>query len=276
MKINSLAEAHLVILQMLREVHRIASKHDVPYFLAYGTALGAVRNGEFIPWDDDADIHVPWGDVERLCAALREELPEPFEVFDLTTPGYDHLIPRVGAKGVDQNVVHVDVNPLIGSPRSAVAKRVVTALVSVLTRGYMLKRSDAGYRYPHSWKKRWSARLVKTALVPVPAALFRRIYLWLGEVLPYPNGEGCYSIGGLLGDRDHLPSRFFTGTTQGTLAGHTFNLPSGYEEYLAHNYGDDYLTPIPQQEQAKLLDFFERVELPKILRQQNGAITQPR
>ena len=66
------------------------------------------------------DVEIAIAHYRRILAEhpVRELVTstEPFEVFDLTTPGYDHLIPRVGAKGVDQNVVHVDVNPPIGSP----------------------------------------------------------------------------------------------------------------------------------------------------------------
>ena len=36
----------------------ISEWHGIPYFLVYGSLIGAVRNADFIPWDHDMDILV--------------------------------------------------------------------------------------------------------------------------------------------------------------------------------------------------------------------------
>lgn len=66
------------LMPALKEVNRICKKYKIPYFLAAGSALGAVRHKGFIPWDYDVDIGLLRKDYERLKKVLKKELKEPF------------------------------------------------------------------------------------------------------------------------------------------------------------------------------------------------------
>lgn len=50
----------------LKFVHDTFCKHNIKYFIAGGTLLGAVRHQGIIPWDDDGDICVFLEDVDKI------------------------------------------------------------------------------------------------------------------------------------------------------------------------------------------------------------------
>lgn len=54
------------ILNILDVFVEFCNKHHLKYFLGYGTELGAVRHGGFIPWDDDLDVTMPRDDYNKL------------------------------------------------------------------------------------------------------------------------------------------------------------------------------------------------------------------
>lgn len=80
-----LRKAQLRMLDILVEVDKICRKHNIPYWLEYGTLLGAVRHGGFIPWDDDLDIAMMKEDYDRFLSIAPQELPDQFVIQNLST-----------------------------------------------------------------------------------------------------------------------------------------------------------------------------------------------
>lgn len=53
-------------LEIVNEVQRICEKHNIQWYLAYGSVLGAARHKGFIPWDDDVDLCFVGNNYEKL------------------------------------------------------------------------------------------------------------------------------------------------------------------------------------------------------------------
>ena len=70
-KITDLKELKKIELDILLYIDRICREHNLLYYMAYGTLLGAVRHKGFIPWDDDIDIVMPRPDYEKLIKIMR-------------------------------------------------------------------------------------------------------------------------------------------------------------------------------------------------------------
>ena len=65
-------------LDVLSEIDRICQKHGITYFADWGTILGAVRHGGFVPWDDDLDICMLRADYNRFREVADTELPPSY------------------------------------------------------------------------------------------------------------------------------------------------------------------------------------------------------
>lgn len=54
------------ILNIAKDIHEFCQKYGIDYCLAGGSALGAVRHGGFIPWDDDLDLFMTPENYEKF------------------------------------------------------------------------------------------------------------------------------------------------------------------------------------------------------------------
>lgn len=88
---SKLRDMQLKILEIMDVVDDICRRNNIPYWLASGTLIGAVRHDGFIPWDDDLDIEILHSDKKRFIEACQRELPERFKLQCHATDDRYHL-----------------------------------------------------------------------------------------------------------------------------------------------------------------------------------------
>lgn len=83
------------LFKLLCEFDEICKEHDIQYILAGGCALGAVRNGGFLPWDDDVDLLIKRSEYEKLDKVLSREIrPDRVWLTEDNSPGYNNPVAR--------------------------------------------------------------------------------------------------------------------------------------------------------------------------------------
>lgn len=99
-------------LQMLEELSEILDRNHIPFFLAYGTALGCIRHKGFIPWDDDVDIFVKGNDYPRIKEIFKTQNTGNLQLHDYdTVRNYPYCFPKIVAGDtllIEKALTHID------------------------------------------------------------------------------------------------------------------------------------------------------------------------
>lgn len=73
---GTLKDMQDLCLELLKFIDNVCTRHNIQYWLEFGTLLGAVRHEGFIPWDDDVDISIMRNDFDRFLDVFKKEIKE--------------------------------------------------------------------------------------------------------------------------------------------------------------------------------------------------------
>jgi lipopolysaccharide cholinephosphotransferase len=77
-----------VLLSIADDIIEVCEQEGIVYQLSGGSALGAVRHGGFIPWDDDMDINILGSQREQFIRAFTEIYSDRYWIHTYNTPEY--------------------------------------------------------------------------------------------------------------------------------------------------------------------------------------------
>lgn len=264
----TLDELKKIEFDILKHFDVFCKEHNIRYYLAYGTLLGAIRYKKFIPWDDDVDVLVPREDYERLLKiyednaqyklfafekdgkfhypfaklcdlSTRKVLPEfrssdaipgvEIDIFPLDCWHTDYDKAQKEARRISRDMLFLQASQYRESPTKKGMKALLWHLISV----YAKIRTD----------KYFNKKIVKKSKA---------------NKQDHPAFVGSKSWC-IYGERGIIPAEAFADVTYVEFEGEMFPAPKGYDTYLTCLYGD-YL-PEPPKEKQKTNHSFKAYKL---------------
>ena len=249
-------------LEILQEIDKICTRHNIEYFADWGTLLGAVRHQGYIPWDDDLDIAMKRGDYTRFLKAASKELPE----------GYGILSGETDAswKGTFARVSNGDVIPLTGERLEQFHGFPYTAGIDIFPQDYipndkeeeeaLLMLFRAAYTLAFDWDK---GKLTEEEKIESLKVLEECCNVKFTEDKPYKQQLWILTdrIASMYGDTEEearditlmykladeeefrMPVSCFRKAVRVPFENTTIPVPIDYEQVLTIYYGEDYMTP---------------------------------
>lgn len=99
---QTLKKLQSIEIDILKEFDEICTKNDIDYFLVGGSAIGVVRHGGFIPWDDDIDVGMSRDGYDKMLKIFESEYSDKYSIMN---NDHNHKFPlmntRLGLKGTE-------------------------------------------------------------------------------------------------------------------------------------------------------------------------------
>lgn len=252
-------------LEIMDEIDRVCRENGIKYVLGYGSCLGAVRHGGFIPWDDDLDVVMLREEYEKFVSAFEES--KTVDRFSLVSYR-DGTAPCAYSKVIDATTcveeyyldggyrsgVWVDLFPFDEVPSSG--GRFLAFRCRLYGNLRYLAATDA------SNGSNSLIRLAKRVICPFlkkmgPYGFAHK----LDECASGASGSKSGKVADYIADANFkkVYREELLEPIEGEFEGHNFFIPRGYEEVLTIMYGD-WKTPLPEVKRESHIRYAYRLQ----------------
>lgn len=253
---QSVRDVQEKILEVMKYIDEVCRRHNIVYFIMGGTALGAIRHGGFIPWDDDLDIFMTPAEYYKFRDAVHKESNEMFFLQEWNTvPGkLEHAKLRMnGTTLIEENFkdrkdlhqgIYVDIMMLHKVPESNFMQKLVYYESKFVTLYALSQRN---------WKPKSIGQAMALNLLNVlPCQLIARMcYNRIYKYEDMKDGfKWCYWI---------TPAKFHSGLFDKSFFEEPVDVPfegmvlygsKHIKGYLEYRYGDYMKLPPKEQQEA--------------------------
>lgn len=253
---RNVKEVQEKILEVMKYIDKLCRANKITYFIMGGTALGAVRHGGFVPWDDDLDIFMTPDQYARFKEIFAAEQPEQFVLQEWrTTPNYlEYAKVRMnGTTFIEESFkdrrdmhhgIYVDIMILHKVPENAFIQKLVYYESKFVTLYALSQRN---------WKPKTKGQsIVLKSLKLMPCKLmaktaYSQIYRYDSMTSGY---KYCYWI---------TPAKFKSGLFDASFFAEPVDIPfedtlllgsRKIKEYLEYRYGEYMKLPSKEAQKA--------------------------
>lgn len=254
------------ILEIMKYIDKLCRENGIVYYIMGGTALGAVRHGGFIPWDDDLDIFMTPDQYQKFKSVFEKQTSDTFILQEWrTTPNYlEYAKIRMNGTTFIEEVfkdrkdmhqgIYVDIMILHKVPDNKLIQKIVYYESKFVTLYALSQRN---------WKPKSKGQtIVLTSLKLLPCKLlakmcYKKIYRY--DVLK-DHFKYCYWI---------TPAKFKSGLFDKSFFEIPVDIPfedtkllgsEKIREYLSYRYGDYMKLPSQEQQKAAVHAFLYDTE----------------
>ena len=245
------------ILDVYDEFAKVCTANGLRFFVGEGNAIGALRHGGFIPWDDDMDVMMPRPDYEsfrEICSAALpphlkhldwRNVPEHLYMFgkvqDCREDVLHEVERKIGRRLADG--IYVDILVIDGMPDGRLSRSAYKArrsAASCMRRRFTSGLKDWRWRGKFAWLAGWVAAKALGVKNRDGAFDFAERAM---KSAPFDGAKTTWREGALARTtKMEIPARVWQGSAMVKFEGREVPLPAGYDEYLRMQYGD-YMTP---------------------------------
>lgn len=244
-----LREIQKIETYMVLKITTICEKNNIPIVLTGGSAIGAVRHGGNIPWDDDVDMCVPIIYMEKTIEALIRELPKFLSVeYFPKCKQYNLLFPRVVVRGALHYTLHVDIFPIIGAPSEKILQESFWKSITKTTISFSRKQLK-GYPWEGFAKK--TLRKVASYFIIKANSQIAQEFESLCKKYDYSTAEYIVNPCGKYGIKEFIPKEYFEGVQKMKYNSGFAYVPQNYHQFLGCIYGDYMQLPDKNEQHQK-------------------------
>lgn len=273
---QSVKQVQQKILEVMKYIDALCRKHSITYYIMGGTALGAVRHGGFIPWDDDLDIFMTPSEYEKFKHVFEKENSSLFVLQEWrTTPNYlEYAKVRMNGTTFIEEVykdrkdlhqgIYVDIMILHKVPKNRLIQKLVYYESKFVTLYALSQRN---------WKPKTKGQaLVLKSLRFMPCKLMARCFY--RRIYHYDDWKTgfmyCYWI---------TPAKFRSGLFDASFFSEPVDVPfedtvllgsKKIKEYLEYRYGDYMKLPSKEAQKAAVHAFMYDTERDYLEVMRNG------
>lgn len=266
MENQSVRDVQEKILETMKYIDKICRENGIVYYIMGGTALGAVRHGGFIPWDDDLDIFMTPSEYEKFKRVFDKQKSELFVLQEWKTiPDYlEYAKVRMnGTTFIEEQFkdrkdmhhgIYVDIMILHKAPENRLIQKLVYFESKFVTLYALSQRG---------WKPKTSLQsVILRSLKILPCKFLTK--LCYKRIYKYDNLKDgfkfCYWI---------TPAKFKSGLFDSSYFERPVDIPfedtvllgsEKIKEYLGYRYGDYMKLPSKEQQKAAVHAYIFDVE----------------